>query len=409
MCPPKKLEALEQLGQWDAKERDRALPVEELKEKRRAVDEFKKWVELEEISGGKNQESYGQKKGDKNTRSFHKMANAYRRRNFLKKLRVNGVCLERENSIKEGVAGAFQLLLSETGEWRPSMEGLTFNSLSHTNSAALEHVFVGGRQILDVVLIANEVIDSRLKASLRGLLCKLDIEKAYDHVNWNHLIAMMDKMGFGSKWLGWIRWCISMIRFSILVNSSPFGLKINLEKSELISVGDVSNLEELAKERNPLWKRVIVGKYRTQEEERCTKKMFRMGVVGDPRFIEQFNDWELEEVNALFGRLHSYSFGSGTFDTMVWLKIKDGDFQFSSLLLSGKAKEETGDHLLLHCPISKYIVATGLCSFSHSVGDAFFSEGGASKLEWCPDWQEKAKGLESCSSLHFLVHLERTK
>ena len=37
------------------------------------------------------------------------------------------------------------------------------------------------------------------------------------------------------------------------------------------------------------------------------------------RFIRQFNDWELEEVDALFGRLHSYSIGSGTFDTMVWL------------------------------------------------------------------------------------------
>ena len=141
MCPPKKLEALEQLGQWDAKERDRALPVEEFKEKRRAVDEFKKWVELEEIFWRQKSRELWLKKRDKNTRSFHKMANAYRRRNFLKKLRVNGVCLERENSIKEGVAGAFQLLLSETGEWRPSMEGLTFNSLSHTNSAALEVPF----------------------------------------------------------------------------------------------------------------------------------------------------------------------------------------------------------------------------------------------------------------------------
>ena len=46
------------------------------------------------------------------------MANAHGRRNFLEKLRVNGVCLEGENSIKEGVARSFQLLLFEIGEWR---------------------------------------------------------------------------------------------------------------------------------------------------------------------------------------------------------------------------------------------------------------------------------------------------
>ena len=95
-------------------------------------------------------------------------------------------------------------------------------SMVHSLISESQNAFLKGRQILDSVLIAFECLDSRLKAGVPGVLCKLDIEKAYDRLNLKFIMFLLQQCGFSDKWRRWIKCCISTVKFSILINGCPF-------------------------------------------------------------------------------------------------------------------------------------------------------------------------------------------
>lgn len=97
------------------------------------------------------------------------------------------------------------------------------NEVLGTILSPSQNAFIQGQHITYSVLIANEILDSKLNSGALCLLCKLDLEKAYDQVSWNFNLYMLERCGFGAKWRNWMYFCISTIRFSVLINGSPCG------------------------------------------------------------------------------------------------------------------------------------------------------------------------------------------
>ncbi|GJY21854.1 cysteine-rich receptor-like protein kinase [Tanacetum coccineum] len=102
----------------------------------------------------------------------------------------------------------------------------------------VQNTFIKGRYILDGVLIANETMEFLKKKKEKGLVFKVDFEKAYNSINLIFILDLMKRMGFGEKLCKWVEICLRSATMSILVNDFPseeFGLERGVRQGDPLS------------------------------------------------------------------------------------------------------------------------------------------------------------------------------
>ncbi|KAL6336412.1 hypothetical protein AAG906_014584 [Vitis piasezkii] len=181
------------------------------------------------------------------------MASAHGRNNAMGRIKVNGEWLVEEQEVREGVVNSFQLL---------SRYGLAILVVSIAHN-----VFVMGRQILDASLIANEVlqkwalgpsgwdgcgvcvfakfsilvngVSTGFSLALEGFVKGSSIP--YLFVMGMEILDVLIRRAANKEQVSHLSWILFWFE-------AASGLRINLAKSEIIPVGEVEEILEMADE-----------------------------------------------------------------------------------------------------------------------------------------------------------------
>lgn len=90
-----------------------------------------------------------------------------------------------------------------------------FKDVLEDTIAEVQGAFVSGRQILDLALIANEVVEDYRSGGKEGVVFKIDFKKGSFYV--------LEQKGYGDRWRKWIQRCLFSVSYSVMINRRPRG------------------------------------------------------------------------------------------------------------------------------------------------------------------------------------------
>ncbi|XP_057452145.1 uncharacterized protein LOC130743952 [Lotus japonicus] len=193
---------------------------------------------------------------DQNTKFFHSTINWKRRSNSIVGLLIDGVWEEEPSRDNADLVAPFDKEEVRSAVWEcggdksPGPDGFNFKFIhkfwqvvegdfckvvnefwrcgawpTGSNASFIvlitKFAFIGGRNMLDSVVVVNEVVHEAKSKKRPTIIFKVDYEKAYDSVLWDFLEYMMRRMRFSEKWISWILSCIGSASVSVLVSGSP--------------------------------------------------------------------------------------------------------------------------------------------------------------------------------------------